>query len=125
MALPISYHWRNLLLRKSATMMTVLVISAVVAVFAWMLSFRAALGHSLSVASDPQKVIVLKLGSTAESNSAIPVDDYNKLAQLTDLSKTPAGEPLMSPESLVQVQLPRVNDGGKTVANVAVRAVTE
>ena len=41
MALPVSYHWRNLFVRKSTTLITVLVISAVVAVFAWMLGMRS------------------------------------------------------------------------------------
>jgi ABC-type lipoprotein release transport system permease subunit len=125
MALPVSYHWRNLFVRKSTTMLTVLVISAVVAVFAWMLSLTSAMTRSLTVSSDPRKIIVLKRGATAESNSAIPVDDYNRLAQLTDVAKDENGEPLLSPEALVQVQLPRLNDGGKTLANVAVRGVTE
>lgn len=125
MALPLSYHWRNLFVRKSTTLLTVLVISAVVAVFAWMLSFATAMTRSLAMASDAQKVIVLKRGATSESNSAIPMDEYNKLAQLTDLARDDRDEPLMSPEMLVQVQLPRVRDGGKTLANVAVRGVTE
>lgn len=125
MALPISYHWRNLFVRKSATIMTILVIAAVTGVYAWLLSFSGALESSLSVASDPLKIIVIKNGATAESNSAIPVDDYNKLSQLTDVETDARGAPILSPEMLVQMQLPRIRDGGKTAANVAVRGITE
>lgn len=126
MGLPVSYHWRNLFVRKSATVLTVAVVAAVVAVFVWMLSFSRALSESLSVASDSRKLIILKRGATAEGNSAIFVDDFNKLSQLTEVERDPAtGEVLVSPEMLVQVQLPRLRDNGRTAANVAVRGVTE
>ena len=57
MALPLSYNWRNLFVRKTTTIMTILVIAAVVGVFAWLLGFRDALSKSLSFASDRQKLI--------------------------------------------------------------------
>jgi len=126
MAMPFSYHWRSLFVRKSATLLTILVVGAVTAVFVWMLSFAKALNDSLAMASDPHKLIVLKSGATAESNSAIQTDDMNKLSQVTDVEMDPAtGRALMSPEAVVQVQLPRLRDRGKTNANVAVRGVTE
>ncbi len=126
MALPFTYHLRNLLVRKTTTALTVLVIAAVVGVLVWMLGFASALRHSLSQAADAVKLIVLKRGATSESNSAIPPDESNKLAQLADVERDPqSGEPLISPEMLVQVSLPRVRDRGTTFANVAVRGVTE
>lgn len=125
MSMPISYHWRNLFVRKTTTLMTVLVVTAVVGVFAYMIGFANALGHSLSVASDDGKLIVIKRGATAESNSAMPVDDFNKLSQLNGVARDPATDRVLaSPEMLVQVSLPRVSDGGRTNANVAVRGVT-
>ena len=126
MALPFSYHWRNLFVRKTTTLLTVLVIAAVVGVFAWMLGFEAALGGSLAQARDETKVLVLKRGSTAETNSAIAVDEYNKLNQLTDIARDPTtNDPLLSPEMMVQISRPRVRDGGKTWGNIALRGVTE
>lgn len=127
MALPISYNWRNLFVRKTTTIMTVLVIAAVVGVFAWLLGFRDALSRSLSFASDQHKLIVLKQASTSETNSAIPPDDYSKLSQLNqEVAVDPqSNQQLKSPEMIVQVSLPRLRDGGKTNANVAVRGVTD
>lgn len=125
MALPFSYHWRNLFVRRSTTLLTTFVVGAVVGVFVWMLSFAAALRGSMAMASDAQKIIVLKRGATSESNSVIAVDDYSKLAQLTEVERDAGGQALLSPEMMVQVQLPRRRDGGRTQANVAVRGVTE
>jgi putative ABC transport system permease protein len=126
MGMPLSYHWRNLFERKTTTVLTVLVIASVVAVFAWMLGFAFALSDSLAVAGDPRKLIVLKRGATAESNSAIPVDEYNKLNQVAEVARdAESQEPLLSPEIVVQISLPRLRDEGRTNANVAVRGVTE
>ncbi|HUN82396.1 MAG TPA: ABC transporter permease [Phycisphaerae bacterium] len=127
MALPLSYNWKNLFVRKTTTMLTVLVIAAVVAIFAWLMSFATALASSLSFANDHRKIIVLKQASTSETNSAIPPDEYNKLSQLDrEVALDPkSGQPLKSPEMIVQVSLPRIRDGGLTRANVAVRGVTD
>ncbi len=126
MALPLVYHWRSLFTRKTTTSLTVLVISAVVGVLTWMLGFASALDRSLATAQDDAKLIVLRRGATAESNSAIPIDDYNRLKQLTALARDPqTHEPLISPEVVVQVWRPRLRDGGRTAGNVAVRGVTE
>lgn len=127
MALPLSYNWRNLLIRRTTTVLTVLVIAVVVGVFSWMLGFRGALSRSLSVAGDPRTLIVLRQASTSETNSAIPPDDYNKLTQLNEeIAVDPrTGEQLKSPEMIVQVSLPRRRDNGATNANVAVRGVTD
>lgn len=124
--MPLAYHWRNLFVRKTTTLLTVLVIAAVVGVFTWMMGFAAALDRSLSQARDGAKVLVLRRGSTSETNSAIPVDDYNRLNQLSDIARDPVTQdPLLSPEMMVQVSRPRIRDGGKTWGNIALRGVTE
>lgn len=124
--LPGPYHWRNLFVRKSSTILTVLVIAAVVGTFTWLLGFADALRGSLAVASDRQKIIVMQKGAISEFNSALPPDDFNKLAQLDGVqTDTASGKALISAEMMVQVQLPRVADRGATRANVAVRGVTE
>ena len=126
MALPIQYHWRNLFVRKTTTLLTILVIAAVVGVFTWMLGFRSAINSALAVAGEREKIIVLKTGATSESNSAIPLDDYNKLAQVSGAIRDKVtGQVLLSPEMIVQVSRPRLRDGGRTFANVAVRGVTD
>jgi ABC-type lipoprotein release transport system permease subunit len=126
MAVSLSYHWRSLLARATTTTLTVLVIAAVVGTLGWMLAFAVTLRHSLSLACDDRKLIVIGRGATSETTSALPVADYNKLNQLTELARDPrTGEPLLSPEMLVQVTLPRLRDNGRTQANVAVRGVTQ
>ncbi|MCH7596096.1 MAG: ABC transporter permease [Planctomycetes bacterium] len=124
MGLPISYHWRNLLVRKTTTLLTLLVVAVVVGVFTWMMGFASSLTRSLAVASDETKLLILKRGATAESNSAIPIEDFNRLNQLSAIVRDEDNIPLLSPEMMAQVSLPRARDGGATFANVAVRGVT-
>lgn len=124
--LPISYSFGNLLVRKTTTLLTILVVAAVVGVFAWMVGFNESLNESLSFASDRAKLIVLKRGATAEGNSAIPIDEYKNLSQLDDVARDSETKTrLESPELLTQVQLPRRSDAAATKANVAVRGVTD
>ena len=125
MALPLTYNWKNLFVRKTTTVLTFLIITAVVGVLTWLVGFKTSLDRSLSFASDRAKVIVLKQGATSETNSAIAPEDYNKLTQLQSLAVDKNGEPLKSPEMVVQVSLPRKRDNGVTFANVAVRGVTD
>lgn len=124
MPLPIKYHWRNLFVRKTTTILTVLLISAVLGTFTWLLGFIFALNGSLSVASDGSKIIVLQRGALSETNSSISTEEFNRLNQLGEIEEVD-GVRLASPEMFVQVSLPRIRDGGKTYSNVAVRGVTE
>lgn len=126
MTMPIVYHWRSLFVRKTTTVLTVLVVAAVVGVFTWMFGFAQALSGSLAAAGDAQKIIVVKRGATSETNSALRADEAAKVNQVPGLAVDPATrEPLTSPEMMVQISLPRLRDGGRTSANVAVRGVTE
>ncbi|HVP11281.1 MAG TPA: ABC transporter permease [Phycisphaerae bacterium] len=126
MALPLAYHWRNLFVRKTTTVLTILVVAAVIGTFSWMFSFAIALQDTLSVAGDRQKLIVLRRGCESETQSAIPIPDFNKLYQLSEVERDPAnGNPLISPETLIQVRIPRKSDNGKTSTSVAVRGSLE
>lgn len=124
-SLPLSYHWRNLFIRKMTTLLTVLVILAVVATLTWIVGFKFSLDRSLAVASDPRVMIVLRRGTDSETNSALAPEEFNRLTQVSGIATDPAsGAPLISPELYWQVQLPRVRDQGRTRANVALRGVT-
>ncbi len=123
MSLSMAYHWRNLLARRTTTLLTVLVVAAVVATFTWMFSFTLALRKTLAVAGDPEKIIVLRRGSTSEAQSAITVAEFNRLSQIAEIARGEGGTLLLSPESLVQVNRPRRRDQGASRANLAVRGV--
>src|SRR5262245_61419599 len=124
MALPLKYHWRNLFVRKTTTLLTIALVAIVIGTLCWLLGFAAALQSTLAMASDERKLIVIQRGALSESNSAIPPDDFNKLSQLNDAAPDPrAPGALVSPEMVVQVSLPRLSDPHRSLANVCVRGV--
>jgi len=126
MALPLNYHYRNLFVRKTTTALTILVIAAVVATFAWLLAFWVALEASLTVASDPQKLIILRRGTVAETNSMIVPEEFNRLVQVESVAvDATTGERLVSPEMYWQTNLTRARDPDGSLVNVALRGVTE
>lgn len=124
--LSLLYHWRNLFVRRTMTVLTLLVIATVVGTFTWLIGFHSALNSSLEMASDDRKIVVLQRGSLSESNSALPPDDFNRLSQTPGVAVDAiSGAAEISPEMLVMVSLPRTRDQGATYANVAVRGVTD
>jgi putative ABC transport system permease protein len=123
MAIPLYYNWRNLLRRRMSTLLTFVVVAAVVFVLAVLLSFAAGIRLSLAASGSPENLMVLKPGASAESTSFLLPEDVNKLVQTPAIARDADGGLLMSPELCVQTSIPRSTTG--TPANVAVRGVDD
>ena len=63
MAIPLAYNLRNLVVRKTTTIMTALGIALTVAVLLAMLALVSGLRGALRVPGDPLHVLVLRKGS--------------------------------------------------------------
>jgi ABC-type lipoprotein release transport system permease subunit len=133
MPLPLSYNWRNLLVRRLSTSLTFTVVAAVVCVLSVLLSFTAGIQAALVASGSPQNLIVLKPGATAESTSVLTPEEIGRLTQtpgvargVVDLhgSGTGTEQLLISQELCVQSSIPRKGRNG-AMANVAVRGVDD
>ncbi len=124
MALPLSYNWRNLFVRKLSTTLTFVVVTVVVCVLSVLLSFAAGMRASLAASGSPRNLIVLKPGATAESTSFITPEEAARLVQTPGIDRDAAGRLLISHELCVQTSIPRRGPKG-TMANVGVRGVDE
>lgn len=122
MALPLSYNWRNLFVRKLSTILTFTVVTVIVAVLAILLSFAAGIRASLAASGSPQNLLVIQNGATAESTSILRPDETGRLVQAPGIGHSKSGELLLSQELCVQTNVPR-GEGGEGHANVAVRGV--
>lgn len=122
MALPLTYNWRNLFVRKLSTALTFTVVAVVVAVLAVLLSFAEGIRGSLRASGSPRNIMVLKTGATAESTSMIFRDEYDRLVQTPGIAFDQNGAPLISRELCVQTSILRRGSNGSP-ANVAVRGV--
>jgi putative ABC transport system permease protein len=120
MAIPLKYNVRNLGARLVSTGMTVFVVALVVMVFLFVLSLWQGVSRTLSVTASRRNVLTMRVGSQAEMQSVVTRDQYEMIRALPGIERNAKGEPLVSPELLTLINLPR-KDGQK--ANVQVRGL--
>jgi putative ABC transport system permease protein len=120
MALPIRYSLGNLLARRTRTALTLGVVAVVVLATTLLLSLVSSLRRTLVTTGAPSNLIVMRKGATNDGSSALPLEAFQALRYFEGVAKSPEGEPLVSPELVVQPFFMR-NDGGRE--NVLVRGV--
>jgi putative ABC transport system permease protein len=121
MAIPISYNIRNLKMRKGLTVMTALGIALTVTTAVFLMALLAGLDRAFVTSGDPQNVLVLRKGSTAELSGGFDAALFPTLKNLPGIAKDSHGEPLASGEWVVVIVLPRKDGTGEV--NVTVRGM--
>lgn len=109
MAVPLSYNLRNLVVRKTTTLMAALGIALTVAVLLAMLSLVNGLNTSLQSTGNPLQVLVLRKGSTAELTSSVSRQDFQVLKFKPGIARDKAGQPEASLEMVSVVNLASVD----------------
>ena len=120
MALPLGYPLRNLVHRRLRTALTVAVIALVVIATTLFLGLVSSMRRTLATTGSPDNLIVLRKGSDNDGSSAVPLEAHQALRFFDGVAKNAAGEPLASPELVVQPFF-RTEGGGRE--NVLVRGV--
>ena len=121
MAIPIAYNFRNLMVRKTTTIMTALGIALTVAVLLAILAMLHGLRTSLESTGDPLHVLVLRKGANSELVSNFTREAFQTLKQREGIAHDPSGNPMASLEMVTVINLVSVDapDG----ANVTVRGL--
>lgn len=122
MALPFRYNIRNVFVRWRSTLATILGVALVVAVYVCVQAMAAGIEQSSGNTGDPRNLLVVRKGSTAESSSLITLEQFRSLRYAPEIARGADGEPLISTEILVLLNLPRRDDAGE--ANVLLRGTT-
>ncbi len=120
MWIPIKYNLRNLVVRKISTGMTVLGIALVVTVFLLVMSLAEGVRQTLTTTVSPKNVIVLRVGAQSDVQSYVSRDQYEAVRTLEGIARGEDGQPFVSPELVVLINIPR-RDGKRT--NVIVRGL--
>ncbi|HEV2348402.1 MAG TPA: ABC transporter permease [Terriglobia bacterium] len=122
MAIPIAYNFRNLIVRKTTTIMTALGIALTVAVLLAIMALVHGLQTSLQATGDPLHVLVMRKGSTSELVSNFSREGFQILKTKPGIARDHAGQPLASLEMVTVINLVSVDapDG----INVNVRGLT-
>ena len=119
--IPLSYNARSLLVRRSATLLTVISVGATVAVLAGVLSLQQGFRALFTNAGRDDIAVFLRPGATSEGESIFSRDQADILVKsLPEIAEGEDGRPLASTELYLAVRL-RKTDGGET--NVPIRGV--
>ena len=121
MAIPLAYNFRNLVVRKTTTIMTALGIALTVAVLLAILALISGLKATLATSGDPRHVIVTRKGSTAELTSLVTREQFQNLKVKPGIAAGSDGRPLASLELITIIALSRpANPSGD---NITVRGL--
>ncbi len=121
MAIPIIYNLRNLVVRKTTTIMTALGIALTVAVLVADVALLRGLHTVFERSGDSQHILVLRKGSRSELTSAITREAYRDLLFKPGIAESQSGEPMASLEMVTVVNLPSI--GNSRRMNVTVRGL--
>jgi putative ABC transport system permease protein len=121
MAIPVTYNVRNLIVRKTTTIMTALGIALTVAVLLAILALVNGLRTTLGSSGDPLQVLVLRKGSESEIVSNFTRGQFQDLKFKSGIARGKDGEPMASLEVVTVINLASVDapDG----MNVTVRGL--
>jgi putative ABC transport system permease protein len=110
MAIPIAYNLRNLVVRKTTTLMTALGIALTVAVLLAVLSLVNGLRATLGTSGDPLHVLVLRKGSDSEVVSNFTRTQFQDLKFKPGIATGRDGQPLASLEVVTVINLANVDN---------------
>jgi len=120
MAIPVSYNLRNLVVRKTTTVITALGIALTVAVLLAVLALVNGLRTAFESSGNPLQILVMRKGSTAELSSAITREVYQDLKSMQGIARS-GDEPMASLEMVTVINLPSVDS--PTGMNVTLRGI--
>jgi putative ABC transport system permease protein len=123
MGIPFSYSLRNLIARKTTTVMTALGIALTVAVLLSVSAMVEGLRTSLSSTGHPLHVLVLRKGGVAELSSVIMQESYQNMRFKAGIAKGQDGQPMTSLELVTIVVLESPEHPGGV--NINVRGLTQ
>jgi len=123
MAIPIAYNLRNLVVRKTTTVMTAVGVGLTVAVLVADLALIEGLRTAFKATGHPLQLLVMRKGSNAEMSSTVTREALETLKAEPRIAVNDARELMASPEVLTVVNLPSVDS--PTGMNLTVRAMSQ
>ncbi|MCF8054702.1 MAG: ABC transporter permease [Deltaproteobacteria bacterium] len=122
--LPLSYSLKNIMRRKTTTLLTIGGMSLVVFVFATTLMMARGLEKALEASGSEHNVVLLRKGSSSEVMSSIERSEAAIVEMFPEIAIDPAdGKPLAAREISSLLMLTKKD--GKTKANVSIRGIGE
>lgn len=121
MKIPINYTIKSFKTKKLTTIITLVGISLVVFVFAAVLMMAHGVDKTLVETGSKDNVKIIRKGSNGEISSITGGETQNIVRALPYIAKSPNGNPLVSDEPVVIINLKKASGG---LSNVTVRGVS-
>ena len=109
MAIPVSYNIRNLVVRKTTTIMTAAGIAMTVAVLLAVLGLVSGLQSAFASTGDPLHVLVMRKGGNAELTSLVTQQQFQTIKVFPGIASGSDGQPMASLEVVSVINLPSVD----------------
>jgi len=123
MAIPFIYNVRSVKVRWASTIVAILSIAGVVAVFVAVLSMAKGFQQTLVSSGSPQNAMILRGGANSEMESSLDLEQVKIIGDVAGIKRNSEGQPLLSSEVVVIAAFPLRASG--TDANVQVRGVSQ
>jgi putative ABC transport system permease protein len=101
-ALPLSYSVRSLFARKLRTALTVGVVALVVIAVSLFLGLASSLRRTLVSTGDERNLLVMRKGSDNDGSSQLTLQSLQDIRFFEGIARSASGEPLVSPEIVMQ-----------------------
>ncbi|MBV9226009.1 MAG: ABC transporter permease [Acidobacteriaceae bacterium] len=122
MAIPLSYNFRNLVVRKTTTLMTAVGIALTVAVLLAVLGLVSGLKAAFASTGDPLHLLVMRKGGNAELTSLFTQQQFQIVKSFPGIATGADGQPKASLEVVTIISMPSsVNPDG---INITLRGIT-
>src|SRR5437870_1998353 len=121
MAIPLTYNFRNLVVRRTTTAMTALGIALTVAVLVSILALVNGLRTSLEASADPLNLVVMRKGADSELLSVLLRPTFQDLKFKPGIARGRDGQPLASLEVVAVLNLPSISNPNGS--NITVRGL--
>jgi ABC-type lipoprotein release transport system permease subunit len=125
MKIPFVYNVRSVTQRPVSTALTALGIALVVAVFVAMLALANGFIAALVKTGSSDNVLLLRRGADSEMSSGIPREAISIISASPHIAIGADGRPLVSPETYIVLNIPRMGGDAFAVANVVARGVSD
>jgi putative ABC transport system permease protein len=122
MIIPLKYNYRSMLVRRVSTLMTTISIALVVAIFIGVMALANGIQAALVTSGDPLNILVRRRGSGSEMSSSVSPEAMQILKYLSGVKNDPGGGPLVSPEIVVVINLPK--RGEEQGSNITIRGIS-
>jgi putative ABC transport system permease protein len=106
MAVPLSYNIRNLIVRKTTTLMTAAGIAMTVAVLLAVMGLVSGLRSAFGSTGDPLHVLVLRKGGNAELTSLLTQEQFQIIKNFPGIAMGRDGQPMASLEVITIITIP-------------------